>query len=394
MRYKFFAVLLAFQLFNTSGATRLNREAQLAHDLLPQIVQIHVNWADTIKRLVPNPTLHAFPIFRNSDVRDGLQSYTLNGKPLVVDPKIRAAQIEAAASYFTHFDALSMANVEQVPQMGGANTVLDLLSTDLQPRCQALVMHEKGFDEFLKLGLPHWNGTIGMSDDFNLKNTRKTFEQALGMYKGLINQWQKVPEADVFRGRRKQAPWCFLSNAFHDPYTLEPVDKEDVDTYIYELRQIGFEKVILSDTSGQARLHNVSQLLDYLRSLNVPFGDLGAHFHGDEAPGNAALAFAMGIPLIDLTTLDAGGCNALKDTCTADPTRPRSNLNNTRSSYFFALLKALGYTQIPSYEKLREFEKTSPLAVYINFMKVAPQFAVELEQSHHLTINNAQGEKH
>lgn len=380
MRYIILTVLFTIQMLNSCGATRYNRDLHLANELLPKIVQVHLNWAETIQRLVPNPAIHIQPIFRNSDVRDGLQAYALNGKPLVVNPEIRARQIAAAAPFFTHFDAISLANPERVPQMGGADSVLDSLDSLLQPQCQALVMNERGFNEFLKLGLPQWNGTIGVDDSFNMNNMNITFDQGVVMYGNMIKTWQKVPEKSIFRGAVKQNPWCFLSNAFHHPYTLEPVDQEDVEGCIFKLKEIGFKKIILSDTSGQARLHEVYQLLNYLRTCNVCFDDLGGHFHGDEAPCNAALAFAMGVPLIDLTTLEspeAGGCNTLKEDSQTGQVKPKVNLNNTRASHFFALLKALGYINIPSYEVVREFEKTSPLSTYLNYKKIAYQFEGE-----------------
>ena len=100
--------------------------------------------------------------------RDGLQNEARQLSPQVCAGLI----VRLAAAGLSQIEAVSFVNPARVPQMAGAEEVLDLVRAELlkPPALLGLVLNEKGFERALAAGVRHIRYAFPVTEGFARRN--------------------------------------------------------------------------------------------------------------------------------------------------------------------------------------------------------------------------------
>jgi hydroxymethylglutaryl-CoA lyase/(R)-citramalyl-CoA lyase len=215
--------------------------------------------------------------------RDGLQ----NEKD-VLPPQTRAELVNRlAAARLPRIEAVSFVRDEAVPQMAGAEDVVEGIDRRDGVEYSGLVLNEKGYERFAATGLDRVNVTLGATETFNQRNANASLEEA------------RKRVAAILRGSSQPAT-VTISVAFGCPFE-GPVDPEAVAVLVDELSGAG--EVVLADTIGVATPGQVKALMERTRAT-------GFHGHNTRNTGyaNAAAALEAGATVLDASVGGLGGC--------------------------------------------------------------------------------------
>ncbi len=159
------------------------------------------------------------------------------------------------------------------------------------------------FDKIDYLGFP-----LSISETFQIRNTKKTVQEALNL----------VSEAQNLCLKNNKTLVVYLSMAFGNPYK-EVYNSEVVTTFMRKLDQMEIKIVQLSDTIGSSTAQNIIPLFE---SLNKEFShiEIGAHFHSplSTATEKIEAAYKAGCRSFDGAMLGFGGCPMAKDELTGN----------------------------------------------------------------------------
>jgi hydroxymethylglutaryl-CoA lyase/(R)-citramalyl-CoA lyase len=217
--------------------------------------------------------------------RDGLQ----NEKD-VVPPATRAELVNRlAATGVPRIEAVSFVRDDAVPQMAGAEEVVEGIERRDRVEYSGLVLNEKGFERFSATGLDRMNLTLGATESFNQRNANASLEQANERASSMV-------------GARPGGTTVTISVAFGCPFE-GPVDPGVVAGLVEHFRRLGAEEVVLADTIGVATPRQV-------RSLIEDTSATGVHGHNTRNTGfaNAYAALEGGATLLDASVGGLGGC--------------------------------------------------------------------------------------
>jgi hydroxymethylglutaryl-CoA lyase/(R)-citramalyl-CoA lyase len=217
--------------------------------------------------------------------RDGLQ----NEKD-VVPPATRAELVNRlAATGVPRIEAVSFVRDDAVPQMAGAEEVVEGIERRDRVEYSGLVLNEKGFERFSATGLDRMNLTLGATESFNQRNANASLEQANERASSMV-------------GARPGGTTVTISVAFGCPFD-GPVDPGVVAGLVEHFRRLGAEEVVLADTIGVATPRQV-------RSLIEDTSATGFHGHNTRNTGfaNAYAALEGGATLLDASVGGLGGC--------------------------------------------------------------------------------------
>jgi hydroxymethylglutaryl-CoA lyase/(R)-citramalyl-CoA lyase len=217
--------------------------------------------------------------------RDGLQ----NEKD-VVPPATRAELVNRlAATGVPRIEAVSFVRDDAVPQMAGAEEVVEGIERRDRVEYSGLVLNEKGFERFSATGLDRMNLTLGATESFNQRNANASLEQANERASSMV-------------GARPGGTTVTISVAFGCPFE-GPVDPGVVAGLVEHFRRLGAEEVVLADTIGVATPRQV-------RSLIEDTSATGFHGHNTRNTGfaNAYAALEGGATLLDASVGGLGGC--------------------------------------------------------------------------------------
>src|SRR5215472_14228282 len=107
--------------------------------------------------------------------RDGLQN-----EPEVLPPETRAELVDRlAAAGLRRIEAVSFVRADRVPQMAGAEDVMERLHRRGGVEFSGLVLNERGWERFAAAGLDRVNVTSAATETFNLRNGNATLAEAL-----------------------------------------------------------------------------------------------------------------------------------------------------------------------------------------------------------------------
>jgi isopropylmalate/homocitrate/citramalate synthase len=227
--------------------------------------------------------------------RDGLQN-----EREVLPPETRAELIRRlTAAGLPRVEAVSFVRPDRVPQMAGAEEVVELVAESHKVRTtelSGLVLNQRGWERFRQTGLARVNVTVAATDSFSERNAGMPREEAL-------RQTEAVLAAAADAGAASTAT---VSVAFGCPFEGR-VDESEVLGVAERLAAAGAGEVVLADTIGVATPRAVRGLTERAAAFGRP---VGGHFHNTRNTGyaNALAALEAGATVLDASVGGLGGC--------------------------------------------------------------------------------------
>jgi isopropylmalate/homocitrate/citramalate synthase len=216
--------------------------------------------------------------------RDGLQN-----EPEVLPPETRAELVDRlAAAGLRRIEAVSFVRADRVPQMAGAEDVIESVGRREGVELSGLVLNERGWERFAAAGLDRVNVTFAATETFNLRNGNATLAEA-------------IERADAILGAAGQTPATVtVSCSFGCPF------EGRVDPgLVAELaaRFVDRAEVVLADTIGVATPSAVGALVEQAQAA-------GFHGHNTRNTGyaNCLAGLEAGAHVLDASVGGLGGC--------------------------------------------------------------------------------------
>jgi isopropylmalate/homocitrate/citramalate synthase len=247
--------------------------------------------------------------------RDGLQNESRS-----LEPVERGELCDRlAAAGLRRIEAASFVNPKLVPQMAGAEDVMDALHRKPGTAYAGLVLNDKGYERAVLAGVDEVHYAFAATDEFGRRNQNATTEEGL-----------KTALALVARARSERMPITVtISVAFGCPFE-GVVPPERVLQVVEHLMAVPPDEICLADTIGVGVPSQVKELVRGARGLGAT---VGAHFHNTRNTGyaNAVAALDEGVASLDASVGGAGGC----------PFAPRATGNIATEDLAY-LLRGLG----------------------------------------------------
>jgi isopropylmalate/homocitrate/citramalate synthase len=214
--------------------------------------------------------------------RDGLQN-----EPETLPPSTRAELVNRlAAARLPRIEAASFVRADAVPQMAGAEEVVQAIERHQGTEYSGLALNVKGYERLIAAGLDRVNFTLAATETFSLRNANQSLAEA------------RAAATEVIE--RSQVPVTLtISVAFGCPF------EGRVDPGVVAELAEGFSsaEIVLADTIGIATPRQVRQLVERTRAP-------GVHLHNTRNTGyaNAAAALDAGATVFDASCGGLGGC--------------------------------------------------------------------------------------
>ena len=216
--------------------------------------------------------------------RDGLQN-----EPEALPPETRAELVDRlAGAGLQGIEAVSFVRSDRVPQMAGAEDVIEHVRRREGVELSGLVLNERGWERFAAAGLDRVNVTFAATETFNLRNGNATLAEAVERTEAILDAAGETPATVTiscsfgcpFEGRVDPGAVAELAARFQD----------------------GAE-VVLADTIGVATPSAV-------RALVERTGAAGFHGHNTRNTGyaNCLAAVEAGASVFDASVGGLGGC--------------------------------------------------------------------------------------
>jgi isopropylmalate/homocitrate/citramalate synthase len=219
--------------------------------------------------------------------RDGLQN-----EAVTLEPAVRAELVNRlAGAGLPKIEAVSFVNPERVPQMAGAEEVVDAIERHEGVTYAGLVLNAKGYERFAATGLDELHFTLAVTETFNRRNANRSVDESV---------------EELTRIDSKSPVSASISVSFGCPFEGK-VEATTVLRLAERLVEAGAAEVVFADTIGVAVPQQVHELLAGAKGLGV---DLGVHFHDTRNTGvaNAHAALEAGATAFESSAAGLGGC--------------------------------------------------------------------------------------
>jgi hydroxymethylglutaryl-CoA lyase len=216
--------------------------------------------------------------------RDGLQN-----EPEVLPPETRAELVDRlAATGLRRVEAVSFVRDDRVPQMAGAEDVIERVRRREGVELSGLVLNERGWDRFAAARLDRVNVTFAATETFNQRNGNATLAEAVERVEAILGAAGGTPATVT------------ISCAFGCPF------EGRVDPGVVSELASRFSRraeVVLADTIGVATPSAVRSLVERSRAA-------GFHGHNTRNTGyaNCLAALEAGAHVLDASVGGLGGC--------------------------------------------------------------------------------------
>jgi hydroxymethylglutaryl-CoA lyase/(R)-citramalyl-CoA lyase len=217
--------------------------------------------------------------------RDGLQN-----EPETLEPAVRAELCNRlAAAGLPRVEAVSFVRDDRVPQMAGAEAVVEGIRPTETTAFAGLVLNERGFERFRATTLDRVDVTFAATEGFNRANGGMGLSDAVAQAEAILLACDDSSQATVT-----------ISVSFGCPFegAVDP-------GRVVELAQrfAGRAEVVLADTIGVATPSRVRELIE--RSAAAGF-----HGHNTRNTGyaNCLAALEAGATVLDASIGGLGGC--------------------------------------------------------------------------------------
>ena len=248
--------------------------------------------------------------------RDGLQ----NEKETLA-PETRAELCDRlAAAGLPRVEAASFVNPKRVPQMAGAEEVMQGLKRRGGTVYAGLVLNEKGYERAVEAGVDEVRYAFPVTETFASKNQNTTVADASVLAGRLV-------ERARLDGVRVSIT---LSAAFGDPFEGK-VEAAHVLGLAETVAGTKPDEIVLADTIGVGVPSQVRELVSGIAAHGVT---VGCHFHDTRNTGmaNAVAAVESGATVLDASVGGTGGC----------PFAPKATGNIATEDLVY-LLHGMGY---------------------------------------------------
>jgi isopropylmalate/homocitrate/citramalate synthase len=215
--------------------------------------------------------------------RDGLQN-----EPETLPAATRAELVNRlAAARVPRIEAASFVRPDAVPQMAGAEEVVQGIERREGTEYSGLALNVRGYERLVASGLDRVNFTLAATETFSRRNANQSREEAHAA-------------ADEVIARSKLPVTITISVAFGCPFEGR-VDPGLVAALVESLGDSA--EIVLADTIGVATPRQVRALVDRTRAR-------GVHLHNTRNTGyaNVVAAFEAGATLFDASCGGLGGC--------------------------------------------------------------------------------------
>ncbi len=228
--------------------------------------------------------------------RDGLQ----NEKAILsVDEKLDLIRrLEAAGARRT--EVVSFVNPKRVPQMAGAEEIMDALGGPDPKRSRiGLVLNMRGWERCVSTGCDEANVVVCASDGFGVKNQGATVNQQLDTLAAIVER-QAIDGGPPITAT--------ISVAFGCPFDGE-ISEDQVVAIAREAAAMNVPEIAIADTIGVADPWTVRRRIEAVRAA-APDARLRMHFHDTRNTGlaNAFASVEAGIDVLDASVGGLGGC--------------------------------------------------------------------------------------
>ena len=214
--------------------------------------------------------------------RDGLQN-----ESETLRPAARAEFVNRlAAAGVPRVEAASFVRADAVPQMAGAEEVVEAIDRRVGTEYSGLALNVKGYERLATSGLDRVNFTLAATDSFSRRNANQSLDEA------------QSAAGDVIE--RSELPVTLtISVAFGCPFE----GRVDPGVVTEIAARFSSTEVVVADTIGVATPSRV-------RALVERTGARGVHLHNTRNTGyaNALAALEAGARLFDASCGGLGGC--------------------------------------------------------------------------------------
>ncbi|WP_288760263.1 hydroxymethylglutaryl-CoA lyase, partial [uncultured Brevundimonas sp.] len=208
--------------------------------------------------------------------RDGLQN-----EKAVLAPAVRAElvrRLEAAGA--RRIEAVSFVHPKYVPQMAGAEEVMDGLPREPGRSRIGLVLNGRGYDRALATPVDEVNVALSATDGFGLKNQGLTVQGQLAMLGEIVARRHNAAASD---GAPSLS--AMISCVWGCPFDGE-VSTQRVADVVGAVAAMGVGEIGLADTIGAGDPWAVTRKVEAARRA-APEATLRLHFHDTRNTGLA-----------------------------------------------------------------------------------------------------------
>lgn len=237
--------------------------------------------------------------------RDGLQN-----QPKTLEPDVRADLVNRLADAgLCRIEAVSFVSPKRVPQMAGAEEVVEGIRRRDGVVYAGLALNEQGYDRLVATGLDEAHFAFAASETFNQRNQNAAVEDSVGACERIAARARED-------GVRITAT---IGTAFGCPFEGR-VDPGRVAALAERLAG-SVDEVVFADTIGVAV---PSQIRDVLGRAKLAGKPAGLHLHNtrNTAFANALAGIEAGATVLDGSVGGIGGCpfapKATGNVCTED----------------------------------------------------------------------------
>jgi len=218
--------------------------------------------------------------------RDGLQN-----ERDVLPPETRAELVNRlAAAGLPVVEAVSFVSADRVPQMAGAEEVVEGIERLEGALYAGLALNERGYDRLREAGLDEVRFAVAATESFSKRNANASVDEAVGAANKVVARARE----DGIRST------VTISVAFGCPFEGR-VDPATVIELVSRLSSA--DEIVLADTIGVATPEQVRHLLEDSQAK-------GFHGHNTRNTGfaNAYAALLAGATTLDSSIGGLGGC--------------------------------------------------------------------------------------
>jgi isopropylmalate/homocitrate/citramalate synthase len=224
--------------------------------------------------------------------RDGLQN-----QPKNLEPGTRAALVNMlAAAGLPRIETCSFVNPARVPQMAGAEEVVEGIDRVDGVIYAGLALNERGYERLAATGLDEVHYAFAATETFNQRNQNASVDESVAAAKRIVER----AHADGIRAT------VTIGVSFGCPFE-GAVDPAKVLSLAEQLSSGGADEVVFADTVGVG----VPRQVEHLVSEGVKLGKpIGVHLHNTRNTGfvNAYAAIDAGATVLDASVGGIGGC--------------------------------------------------------------------------------------
>jgi isopropylmalate/homocitrate/citramalate synthase len=237
--------------------------------------------------------------------RDGLQN-----QPKTLEPEVRAELVNRLADAgLRRIEAVSFVSPRRVPQMAGAEEVVEGIRRRDGVSYAGLALNEQGYDRLLSTGLDEVHFAFAASETFNRENQNASVEES-------------VVACEQIAGRTREDGvriTVTIGTAFGCPFegSVDPGRVADLAERLAE----SVDEVVFADTIGVAVPRQIRDVLGRAKLGGRPAG-LHLHNTRNTAFVNALAGIESGATVLDASVGGIGGCpfapRATGNVCTED----------------------------------------------------------------------------